>query len=54
VDEWEVPESAVMKAVRYTEYGSPVYPLSDVRQAILHVEEGRARGKVVITIIQRT
>jgi NADPH:quinone reductase-like Zn-dependent oxidoreductase len=54
-----------MKAIVYHEYGSPDvlelreidkpvidrrYPLSEAPEAIRYLEEGHARGKVVITV----
>ncbi len=42
--------SIALRAGRVTPVIERSYPLAEVPDAIRHVEQGRARGKVVITI----
>lgn len=54
VKPWNPPDVARLKELIAEGKLKPVidrrYPLSEVVQAQRHVDEGRARGKVVITI----
>ena len=42
--------AALVEAGKVTPVIDRTYPLSDVAEAIAYVEEGHARGKVVITL----